>query len=74
MSAAMKLSPEEQYVAAQWPKKCGCGRLYVNMAHFRNFTQFHTFYKDEFGEQEWRHCDCGSTLAVVTKVLDLSKE
>jgi hypothetical protein len=68
------MTPEEQYVARQWPKKCGCGRTYLNLDHYRLHTTYHCIYKDEFAEQEWRHCACGSTLAVATKVLDLSKE
>lgn len=70
---------------AQWPKECGCGRVY-----FRDVEQgkalspgggylwsslpFAYPHKDAYATQEARHCPCGSTLVILTEIHDLKEE
>lgn len=67
-------------LVAQWPKKCGCGRVYdvpicpEPGAEEWHSLPFHTTTTDEFSTMEWRHCHCGSTLTVHTEIHDLTKE
>lgn len=59
-------------LAREWPKKCGCGRVYTR----EEWNQLPIGYEqhDVFGRHEGRHCSCGSTLQVVLEIYDLGKE
>lgn len=72
-------------LATQWPKRCGCGRVYDRRRNFRNTPTkatptvwgelpFAYNYTDAFATQEARHCLCGSTIVVNVAIHDLSKE
>lgn len=73
--------------AAQWPKRCACGRVYeasrmpsagaqnwsdLPLATGQKFTQGCT--SDAFSTMEWRHCGCGSTITVHIEIHDLDAE
>lgn len=67
-------------IASQWPKKCGCGRVYdrrVNRADgvllWRDLP-FAYNYTDAYATQEARHCACGSTIVVNIAIHDLTME
>lgn len=76
-------------LAAQWPKVCGCGRIYEKeetpwamrlvLGHFGPIPKWEALpfaypYTDAFAVQEARHCPCGSTLVVLLEILDLNQE
>lgn len=59
-------------LADQWPKHCGCGRTHTK-ASWAQLPEGKPF-SDEYADHEQRHCVCGSTLVILTKIHDLSKE
>jgi hypothetical protein len=73
-------------LAIQFPKRCGCGRAYLPkpLAEIEPYKSigfiawgdlpFAYVAADDFADMEARHCYCGSTIAILTKIHDLSKE
>lgn len=68
-------------IAAQWPKNCGCGRVYdltppfvMESALEWNSLPLKGNIVDEFATIELRNCACNSTLAVITTIHDLAAE
>lgn len=68
-------------LAAQWPKRCGCGLRYDRRAAEQakgvlswQALPFGYDYRDEYATQEARHCSCGSTLVILTEIHDLAAE
>lgn len=59
---------------SQWPKRCGCGRVYTPETWAE--LELHSSLKDKFCLGEMRHCPppCNSTLLVITHILDLKEE
>lgn len=64
---------KDQRITGQFPKKCGCGAVYPDRKAWKKL-EFHTAFTDAYADQEWRHCVCGSTLAILTKIHDLAAE
>lgn len=60
-------------LAGQWPKRCGCGRVYAGR-HAWNLLAFAYPLDDAFALQEARHCACGSTLVILVQIHDLDQE
>lgn len=59
-------------LAAQWPKKCGCGATYQP----GQWDKLPKAYprSDEYSTNEARHCGCGSTLEVMRGIHNLEAE
>lgn len=79
----MRLGKEATKLSAEWPKRCGCGKIYVKNlesyipsmnAELWSKLEFAYTREDEFGVFEARHCSCNSTLEVLVKIIDLDKE
>lgn len=60
-------------LAKQWPKKCGCGAVYIG-PHAWALLPFGYERQDAFSKQEARHCRCGSTLVIDVQIFDLDEE
>lgn len=71
-------------IAEQWPKKCGCGREYgehpsmtgnaVEPVLYWGALQAAYEQVDAYARFDARHCACGSTLMVITEILNLAEE
>lgn len=75
-------------LAAQWPKRCACGRSY--RAPGSQVTPVESLweslplakspngpsgsYRDAYATHQMRNCHCGSTLVVLTEIHDLEAE
>lgn len=66
-------------LAAQFPKRCGCGLTYLRSAwatlpraSSRNGPD--GTFTDAFATHEMRNCACNSTLVVLTEIHDLSEQ
>lgn len=70
----------DKMLAEQWPKQHLCrlsnGELiqkYITPEEWAKLD-FACPFEDEYALGEMRHCTCGSTLLVLTKILDITKQ
>lgn len=77
-------------LASQWPKRCGCSRVFVSGAHLQvmpwAWAAWENLplatspaapsgcYRDAYATHEMRNCPCGSTLVALTELHDLGAE
>ena len=76
LTSPVSLPPEQARLAREFPKKhiCALGPVkFFSEADWKKLPLKYT-HRDEFAESEARDCACGSTLVVLTKIIDLSKE
>lgn len=57
----------------EWPKACGCGRVYCGPESWKGMKLIGV-QADDFATLELRNCPCGTTLAVLTEIHDITKE